>query len=175
MAVSKEIARSGSESEEIEAMNIKDYLLEQAGHDWVSLLAGWGDLLPADFTLWMVNRLGELILVFKDGSVHMMEPGRGVLSRLADSQAQFVELIDKGNRANEWLAIELVDACVARGMRLQPNQCYGFKVPPMLGGEYTVENLEPTDLEVHYSILADIHRQTKDLPEGTPVRIVVDR
>jgi hypothetical protein len=43
----------------------------------------------------------------------------------------------------------------------------------MLGGEYDVSNIEPTDLSVHYSFLADIWRQIKDVPDGTSVRVVI--
>jgi hypothetical protein len=28
---------------------------------------------------------------------------------------------------------------------------------------------------VHYGFLADIHRQTKDLPDGTPIRVVIGK
>ena len=48
-------------------------------------------------------------------------------------------------------------------------------IPPgsMLGGKYTLDNIEPTSLAIHYSLLADIHRQTKDLPDGTKIKAVV--
>jgi hypothetical protein len=45
--------------------------------------------------------------------------------------------------------------------------------PPLLGGKYEIDNVEPTDLAVHYGLLADIYRQTKDLPDGTPIAAVV--
>ena len=38
-----------------------------------------------------------------------------------------------------------------------------------MGGRYEIGNVSPTDIAVHYAFLADIHRQTRDLPEGTPV------
>ena len=59
--------------------------------------------------------------------------------------------------------IPLVDQCVAAGLILAQDQCYGYKIPPILGGQYAIENVEPTDLSVHYSLLADIFRQTKRL------------
>lgn len=153
-------------------MILADYLLPQEGHDWSNLLAAWGPELPQDFTLWMVNRLGDLIMVFPDESVHMLDVGSGCLSRIAKDRNDFIVQIDLGNNANEWLAIPLVDACVKAGMTLQGGECYGYKIPPMLGGSYEVDNLEPTDLSVHYSLLADIHRQTKDLPDGTKIDVV---
>jgi hypothetical protein len=75
--------------------------------------------------------------------------------------------------ANDWLMIPLTDACVAAGLTLGTNQCYSFKNPPILGGEYAVDNIWPADLAVHYSFQADICRQAKDLPDGTKVEVVV--
>jgi hypothetical protein len=117
-------------------MNLSDYLLSQDGHDWSSLLSDWTDVLPREFTIWMVNRLGDLVVVVPDGSVHWLEVGIGSLKRLADNRERFVTAIDEGDNASQWLAVPLVDACVASGMSLEADQCYGFKVPPMLGGAY---------------------------------------
>lgn len=152
-------------------MNLTDYLIDQDGKNWEELLSRW--TMPELFILWLVNRFGDLFMVYGDGSVHMLDVGSGTFSRLANSQDQFAELLDTGENADVWLMIGFVDACVAAGIRLGPNQCYGYKIPPMLGGAYDVANVEPTDLSVHYSFLAEIHAQTKDLPDGTKIRAVI--
>jgi hypothetical protein len=154
-------------------MNIHDYLIEQSGKDWAELLSGWLGVLPASFTVWLVNRFGDVFAVFEDGSVHMLDVGTGVMQRLADSRDEFAARIDAGDNANNWLMIPLVDQCVAAGLTLSDGQCYGYKIPPILGGKYAVENVSPTNLSVHYSLLADIWRQTKDLPDGTRIKMVV--
>ncbi len=46
---------------------------------------------------------------------------------------------------------------------------YSCKTPLSLGGQLEAENFERTDLQVHYSRLGQIHRQTKDLPPGTKI------
>jgi hypothetical protein len=154
-------------------MDINDYLIAQAGKDWAKLLSGWRDALPEDFTLWMVNRFGDVFIVHDDGSVHMLDVGAGRIERVANSRDHFCTLIDAGENANNWLMIPLVDASVASGLVLRESQCYGYKVPPILGGKYEVSNVEPTDLSVHYAFLADIYRQTKDVPDGIAIRVVV--
>jgi hypothetical protein len=154
-------------------MDVHDYLIDQSGKDWPELLSGWSDALPPSFTLWLVNRFGDVFTIFEDGSVHMLDVGIGAVERIADNRDHFADQIDVGDNANNWLMIPLVDQCVAAGLTLADNQCYGYKIPPLLGGQYSVENVEPTDLSVHYSLLADIFRQTKDLPDGTRIRTVV--
>lgn len=154
-------------------MDINDYLIDQAGKDWLDLLSGWRDLLPENFTLWMVNRFGDLFTVHDDESVHMLDVGVGRIERLADSRDHFCSLVDVGESANNWLMIPLVDACVEAGLILGANQCYGYRIPPLLGGEYRISNVEPIDLSVHYAFLADIYRQTRGVPDGATIRAVV--
>jgi hypothetical protein len=155
-------------------MDINNYLIDQTEKDWGALLRDWVPPLPSSFTLWLVNRFGDAFVVSDDdGSVHMLDVGGGTLARVADNRAHFADLLDVDDNASDWLMIPLVDACREAGMSLQRGQCYGFKIPPVLGGKYEVANAEPTDLAVHYSFLADIYKQTKDLPDGTPIKAVV--
>ncbi|MDX1983593.1 MAG: DUF1851 domain-containing protein [Bryobacteraceae bacterium] len=154
-------------------MDVNDYLVDQAGKDWAELLSNWSEALPASFTVWLVNRFGDVFFVSDDGAVHLLDVGRGVVERLADSRDDFIEQMDVDGNAEGWLLIPLVDECVAGGMALSPNQCYGYKVPPILGGEYAVENVVPTDLAVHYSFLGDLFTQTRNLPDGTRIRVEV--
>ena len=154
-------------------MNISDYLIEQSGKDWADLLSEWRDLLPESFTVWLVNRFGDVFLVTEDGSVHVLDVGVGALERVADSRDHFADQIGMDDNAANWLLIPLVDDCVAAGLIPSENQCYSYKVPPVLGGEYALENIEPADLSVHYCVLASLLRQTKDLDDGTRIQEVV--
>jgi hypothetical protein len=152
------------------AMDVMDYLIDTENKDWGELLSAWRFLLPQSFNVWLVNRVGDVFAVFEDESVHMLDVGRGTLERVADNCDHFVTRIDQDDHANTWMMVSLVDACRKAGVKIGPNQCYGFKIPPMLGGSYEVENMEPTDLSVHYSLLGEICEQTKDLPRGTKVK-----
>lgn len=123
-------------------IDIRHYLIDQAGKDWADLLFGYAGILPAAVTLWMVNRFGDLIIVFEDGSVHLLDNGSRVINRLASTHDEFIQLIDEGDNAENWLMISVVDRCVRAGLR---NQCYGFKMPAILGGNYELANIIPTD------------------------------
>jgi hypothetical protein len=153
-------------------MDINDYLIDQAGKDWPTLLKDWIPPLPPTFTLWLVNRFGDLFVVTDDNVVHMLDVTATVFKRVADNRDHFATLLDSDDNANNWLMIPFVDACRAANMQLSPNQCYGFKVPPLLGGPYELANIEPTDIAVYYSVLADLYQQTKDLPDGSRIRAV---
>ncbi len=155
------------------AIALEDYLIDPDGIDWSAALAGWTRLIPAEFTLWLVNRLCDLFIVTDDGSVHMLDVGAGTLKRLAANRDEFYRLIDEGNNANEWLAIPLVDDLVASGLLLKPSQCYGFKVPPVLGGRYEVENCGALSIPDYLGAYGSIHDQLRDVPDGSRVVLKV--
>jgi hypothetical protein len=138
------------------SINVNDYLIDHAGFDWQAMLTGWAEILPATFTLRLVNRFGDVFIVVEDGPVYLLDVAGGTLSRVAESRDQFADLIDVPQNANNWLMIPLVDQCIASGMSLQPGKCYGFKIPPLLGGEYATGNVVIVDLAQNYALLADL-------------------
>src|SRR5262249_54875629 len=71
------------------AFSINDYLIEQSGIDWPTVLHDWSWLLPHKFKVWLVNRFADLFLVLPDRSVHMLDVGAGTLTRMADSRDDF--------------------------------------------------------------------------------------
>ena len=75
-------------------MNVHEYLIDHSGNDWEHLLPGWEWLLPPEFSVWLMNRYGDLVLVLPDGSVHMLDVGGDSLSKLAESKDDFARLID---------------------------------------------------------------------------------
>ena len=91
------------------APNIHEYLIDQEGLDWASILSSWAWLLPRELTVWMVNRFGDLVIVTNDGAVHFLDVGSGALTRLAASQDEFCAELDDWEHASDWLAIPFVD------------------------------------------------------------------
>jgi len=142
-------------------MDINDYLLPVDGSDWRALLVDWLPDLPPSFTLWLVNRFGDLFFVLDDGAVLWLDVRSGQLTRLADTREAFAALLDVGDYAEQWLHLSLVDACVEAGLVPAEGQCYGFRQPLELGGSATVGNVEVLGLAVHYALLAELRRRAR--------------
>lgn len=156
-------------------MNINDYLIDQTDKDWPTLLRPWMPPLPPSFTLWLVNRFGDVFVVDDDGDgrVSLLDVGAGRFSKVADNRDHFAQLIDQGENAHNWLLIPLVDRCRAQGISLAGNQCYTFKLPPMLGGQYVAANVAPIDIQVHYAFAAEIYKQNQNAIGNGMTRSVV--
>jgi hypothetical protein len=152
-------------------MMLKAYTIDPIGQDWDRLLAGWSSILPSCFEVALVSCFGDVFIVPEDHSVHMLDIGGARLDRVAGSTAEFGESVLQN--VDEWLLPKLVDECLAAGLVLGPNELYGYRIPPFLGGDYSVENIEVTNIVLHYDLLGDIFEQTRDLPDGTPIERVI--
>jgi hypothetical protein len=154
-------------------MDVKDYLLDHSSYDWSLLLRDFHTLLPSEFTMWLMNRFGELFIIAKTGEILHLDPSNGSLKEVAASREVFCDLIDREEKAQEWLMVPLVSAAVSAGLTLGPGQCYRFKTLPLFGGEYSISNIFVGDLVEHFRFSGDIYLQTKDLPDGAKIKLKV--
>ena len=101
--------------------------------------------------------------------VLMLEPGTGQALKIPSNLASF----------HDEMLIQNADAALGAGFYQdwlseggQPprfDQCIGYKKPLFLGGVDTVENLEVTDLDVYWTISAQLIHKVKGLPPGTKI------
>lgn len=138
-----------------------------------SLLEAWKWLVGEDMRPILISSIGDMFLQNEPGEVFWLDVGRGELTKVADTVEEFKLLLEDEETVREWFLIELVAALKREQMQLGPNQVYGYKQLPILGGEYIPENLEPTDIEVHFQLAGQIHEQIKDLPDGTQISKVI--
>ena len=154
-------------------LDINDYLLDVSDFDWSPALTPWRFIVPAELTIWLVNRFGDIFAALDDHSIHMLDVGCGTFDMVADSRDDFCRQLDAGDNANQWLMIPLIDKLVAAERRLRSGCCYGYRKPPVLGGDYTVDNTVVIPIAEHYGLNASIHKQIKDLPDGSPVTLTL--
>ena len=152
-------------------MNIHDYLIDQTGLDWQSLLEEWHWLLPPQFRVWLLTRTGDLFIAVPDGSIQMLDVGAGKLQQVSKSRDEFCTKIDAADVANDWLMIPIVDQLVASGVLLNPGQCYSFRQLPTLGGTYKAENRMVFPIPEHFGGWGSVQRQISNLPDGSEVVI----
>ena len=152
-------------------MNIHDYLIDQTGLDWQSLLEEWRWLLPPQFRVCLLTRAGDLFITVPDASIHMLDVGAGTLKEVARSREEFGARMDEPGVADDLLMIPIVDQLVASGIVLGSGQCYSFRQLPVLGGTYTPENRMAFPIREHFGGWGSVHRQMADLPDGSHVII----
>lgn len=70
---------------------------------------------------------------------------------------------------DQYLFAGLAFAAERLGIIPSESQVLSFKVPPVLGGAMSTENIDASDFVVSLNIVGQIHQQIKDLPPGTPI------
>ena len=133
------------------------------------LLSDWRWLIDDAYSPLLMTAFGDLFLKSETGGVYFLDLVSGEFNRVAATVNEFETLLRNPEKVEEWLMPDLVMSLREQGMTLEDRECYGYKIPPVLGGEISVENVEPSDLAVYFSILGQIHHQVHDLPPGTPI------
>lgn len=156
-------------------MDWKLLTIDAKGLDCDRLLSDWRWLVPESLCPFSLTKFGDWFFEDSVGRVIFLDTIAAELSEIAPSRQAFLTERAKQENLDQWFMADLAILCWERGLRPGPGQCLSFKIPPVLSGPLEVDNIEVCDLMVHESITAQIHRQTKDLPEGTVInRFTVD-
>lgn len=131
-------------------LNIKDLIIDTSTIDSKKLLKAWNWLIPFETEIAMITQTGDAFLIEKDnGSILFLDTLDGELEVLADSLESFKQLLEDEEFVIDYFSCELIAPLLHH--QLPPNTIYGFKTPPVLGGEYHSDNLEIFDVEHHFS------------------------
>jgi hypothetical protein len=144
-------------------------LAKTNGVDLQSLLSDWRWLVPENLKPTVITALGDLFLCDEAGKVHFLDTLYGELKQAANSQAEFEQFCeDRDFRRKYFQSFFVMEMRKIHG-ELEMGQCYSCDIPPTLGGQLHSEEFERTNLATHFSVLGQLHRQTKQLPAGTKI------
>ncbi|WP_276133739.1 T6SS immunity protein Tdi1 domain-containing protein [Polluticoccus soli] len=141
--------------------------------DTTDLLSAWGWRIDELDSIVLVTLLGDVFLLGDDGAIYWLQTDSGDLTAVADSMKEFNEMLDDEETFEEWFLTPVLEVLLDAGKTLKENEVYSYKVLPVLGGDYTVDNIEPVDIRVHFDTTGQICEQIQDLPDGTEVDINV--
>lgn len=163
-------------------MTIDDLTVSFAHLDRQSLMSDWRWLIDSSQSLisrWVKPSSKPPILLTAsgnaflqnsgDGSVYFLDTVDGTLEKTSSSSDEFRSQLQELTFVKRYFSVDLIGALRNSGTSLPPRKIYSFKVPPVLGGTFEVENVEATDIEVHFSISGQIHRQVAKTPAGAPI------
>ncbi|HEV7349859.1 T6SS immunity protein Tdi1 domain-containing protein [Telluribacter sp.] len=118
-----------------------------------------------------ISALGDIFLLGDDGAIYRLQTDTGDLTKVADTLEQYQQFLSNEEKVENWFLPLLVEKLLAVGKTLKENEVYSYKKLPVIGGEYSVDNIEPTDMSIHFAFSGQICEQIKDLPDGTKVNI----
>ena len=101
------------------------------------------------------------ILMFEPGTADVLEIPCSFMDFHEDEIPNYNDACLASRFFKDWMSINPTI--------LTDSECVGYKIPLYLGGKDVIDNLEKSDMEVYWTISAQLMRQTKDLPEGAIV------
>lgn len=116
----------------------------------------------------LTSMFGDVFLEGSDGFWFLDTIDGTIIRRWPDAAALQADM-NKVDAREQLLMPDLVAAAANTGLVPNEQQVLGFKIPPVLGGEISLDNLEAVDYVVAMHIAGQIHRQVKDLPPGTSI------
>ena len=137
------------------------------------LYSAWAWLLPQPFQPVMVSAFGDVFFQHGGQAVFWLNTGTAEITQVADSRAQFTELL-KSDAYEEWFLPGLVQQLKEAGKLLKPDHCYTYVTLPIFAeGKYEVSNLTPVPAREHFGLTGSMHQQLHALPNGAKVKFRV--
>jgi hypothetical protein len=147
----------------------KDLSIDFSTIDKSKLIEEWIWLIGNDKEPIMISSIGDMFLKDNNGKIYWLNVGEGLIDLASENLDDFKSILKDDSQVDEWFMIGLIKQLKESGLELTEGKLYGYKKLPVIGGDYIPDNFELTDIEVHFSIAGQIHKQIKDLPEETKV------
>ena len=152
------------------ALTLDDLTVSIRHLDRATLLRDWRWLIGPTKQPVLVTALGNVFVRdTQDDTIHILDAGPGTLQQVAACLDEFRKRLRDREFVTEHFVPVIVVRMREREQFLQPGQLYGFKKAPPLGGEYAADNLEPTDIDVHFALLGQIHQRSHKTPEDAAI------
>jgi hypothetical protein len=139
------------------------------------ILSSWQWKVTGIKAVVAISCLGDIIFLRHDDNVYWLQTDTGNLTKIANSLEQYQQFLGNEEKIDNWFLPLLVEKLLAAGKTLKENEVYSYKKLPVIGGEYSVDNIYPTDMSVHFAFSGQICEQIKDLPDGTKVNIKFEK
>lgn len=150
-------------------LKLSDLVKDTANIDLHDICSAWTWLIGEPKKVLLVTVFGDLFLVGQQNEINWLDCGSGTLTRVADSVNEFQSELQNSENFENWFLTPLYMELNKRAVFLKNNEIYGFKKMPVLGGDYVAENVEPTDISVHFALTGQICEQIRNLPPGTKI------
>jgi hypothetical protein len=126
-----------------------------------TLLPQWSWIVPGNTTPLFLSAFGDWVFGNPDGSLSSLSLLEGVFEKVADNKDEYNKL----NRSREWCDEKFTSSwyqiAIKNGINPKEDECIGWKVHPIIGGQFQVDNLQIFSMKVYQSLMSQLHSQLK--------------
>lgn len=131
-------------------LQLTELIKDREKLDLRSLLSEWMWLVSEQKQVLFVSVFGDVFFVGPKNEVNWLDCGAGELNTVARTVTEFQNMLANKDNIAEWFLTDLFIELREQNRLLKENEVYSFKKLPILGGEYKIDNIQPTDIVVHF-------------------------
>jgi hypothetical protein len=151
------------------ATALKNLIKDINNIDVEDIVSSWTWCLKDLNNVVLVSAIGDMFLVGEDKQIFWLDTSAASVTRIANTITEFERLLTIEENIEQWFLASAVEELIQNGKSLKENEVFSFKILPTLGGAYSADNMEVTDISVHFNITGQLQEQIKDLPPGTKI------
>jgi hypothetical protein len=137
----------------------RDLAISCEDMDCKALLRDWRWLVPADATPLMIGIFGDWIFGAPDGTHWHLDLLEGQFHQVARDSTEFNSKKREEKYRDEWFSASWADIALGNGLIPNRSECLGWKIAPILGGPFSIGNIQVFTLIVYQSIQGQLFRQ----------------
>lgn len=145
-----------------------EFMREPSLKESEELLPQWSWLIPRRVHPIFLSAFGDWVLGEEDGSLWLLSVLEGVYEKLANDSAEFNAL----NKSDEWNDQKFIEGwwqiAKENGIVPEKGECIGWKVHPLIGGEFSVSNLQIFSMRVYQSLMSQLHSRLQGATVENP-------
>jgi len=138
-----------------------EFLRKPSEEEVKELLPEWSWLVPTDATPIFLSAFGDWVFGNPDGSLSVLSVLEGNYEKVASSSEEFNRLNKSAEWCDEIFIASWYPIAVENGIVPKEGECIGWKVHPILGGEFAVHNLQIFHMPVYQSLMSQLHFQVQ--------------
>jgi hypothetical protein len=128
------------------------------------ILGFWSWLVDRRLVPVELTRFGDWFLIDQRGAVHRLDALEGKLGPICDSVAEYERRRTQLPELDDWFSEGMVDALDRAGQRPGPRQGFGYRVPPIIGGPVSRDNIYIVEIASWQAFMSRLHEAVRRLP-----------
>lgn len=138
-----------------------EFLQKPSDQDIEKLLPQWSWLVPPNTTPLFISAFGDWVFGHPDGSLSVLSLLEGTLETVANSAEDYNRLNKSPEWCDEIFIASWYPIALENGIVPKEGECIGWTIHPILGGEFSVQNLQIFDMSVYQSLMCQLHFQLR--------------
>jgi hypothetical protein len=131
-------------NDDIMDFEMQNLIVDIQNIDPEDICSCWQWRLQGQKGIILISKLGDMFMQGEDDCIYWLQTDSGDLTKVADSIEHFEHLLSFDENLDNWFLPGLVERLVQSGKVLKQTEVYSYKVLPVIGGEYSIDNIEPT-------------------------------